>query len=137
MSDDVLSRQDVESLLQSSGIGAAPKAAPTTRAEPRVRILAYDFKRPERIGKDQMRAMQSLHETLARSFGAALSAILRTMTEVRLISVDQLTYSEFIYSLEVPTCYNLLNPSLSREIGFLIYRLPCFIQLSIECWGAP
>ncbi len=110
MSDDVLSRQDVESLLQSSGIGASPRAAPNTRPEPRVRILAYDFKRPERIGKDQMRAMQSLHETLARSFGAALSAVLRTMTEVRLISVDQLTYSEFIYSLEVPTCYNLLKP---------------------------
>jgi flagellar motor switch protein FliM len=108
MSDDVLSREDVESLLQSNKVEGSQQTAAAT--EPRARIFAYDFKRPERIGKDQMRAMQSLHETLARSFGAALSAMLRTMIEVRLISVDQLTYSEFIYSLEVPTCYNLLKP---------------------------
>ena len=104
MSEDALSRQEVEKLLQpGSGTADSP------RVDNRVRVLAYDFKRPERIGKDQMRAMQSLHESLARSLGAALSALLRSMIEVRLISVDQLTYSEFIYSLEVPTCYNLLK----------------------------
>lgn len=107
MSEDTLSREDVESLLQKSG-PAADRRAGDGKAE-KVRILAYDFKRPERIGKDQMRALQSLHESLARGLGAALSAALRTMVEVRLISVDQLTYSEFIYSLEVPTCYNLLQ----------------------------
>lgn len=107
MSEETLSRADVESLLQSRGPTAESQAA--ARKAEKVRVLAYDFKRPERIGKDQMRALQSLHESLARGLGAALSAALRTMVEVRLISVDQLTYSEFIYSLEVPTCYNLLQ----------------------------
>ncbi len=110
MSDDVLNRQDVEDLLESSREAAAAKVDHSNKGESRARVLAYDFKRPERIGKDQMRAMQSLHESLSRSFGAALSAVLRSMIEVRLISVDQLTYSEFVYSLEVPTCYNLLKP---------------------------
>ena len=111
MSEDVLSRQDVESLLQASGMEQEPAEMPDRRASgPKARVVAYDFKRPERIGKDQMRAMQSLHEALGRSFGASLSAVLRSMIEVRLISVDQLTYSEFIYSLDVPTCYNLLKP---------------------------
>jgi flagellar motor switch protein FliM len=31
------------------------------------------------------------------------------MVEVKLTSVDQLTYSEFIFSLENPTCFNLLK----------------------------
>jgi flagellar motor switch protein FliM len=35
--------------------------------------------------------------------------MLRTIVEVKLISVDQLTYSEFVYSLENPTCFNLLK----------------------------
>lgn len=118
MSDDVLSRNDVESLLRSLETGAPEPAAappPTPKAEAKkpaskVRILTYDFKRPERVGKEQMRALQSLHDGFSRNFGASLSAVLRSIVEVRLISVDQLTYSEFVYSLEIPTCFNLLKP---------------------------
>jgi len=118
MSDDVLSRNDVESLLRSLD-GAAPAAAPaaaasakadTKKPASKVRVLAYDFKRPERVGKEQMRALQSLHDGFSRNVGASLSAVLRSIVEVRLISVDQLTYSEFVYSLEIPTCFNLLKP---------------------------
>lgn len=119
MSDDVLSRNDVESLLKSLE-GNAPSVAAPTPASPvksdakkgasKVRVLNYDFKRPERVGKEQMRALQSLHDGFSRNFGASLSAMLRSIIEVRLISVDQLTYSEFVYSLEIPTCFNLLKP---------------------------
>src|SRR3970282_2285404 len=75
------------------------------------KVTPYDFKRPERVGKEQMRALQSLHEGFVRNFGAALSALLRTIVEVKLTSVDQLTYSEFVFSLENPTCFNLINAS--------------------------
>lgn len=97
---------DLESKAEAmlAGMGNKPAA-------PRQRVLAYDFKRPERVGKEQMRALQSLHEGFARNFGASLSALLRTIAESKLISVDQLTYSEFVYSLEIPTCFNLLNPN--------------------------
>ena len=94
-----------EALL--SGANAPPAAK---SAAQRQRVVAYDFKRPERVGKEQMRAFQSLHEGFARNFGASLSALLRTIVEAKLISVDQLTYSEFVYSLEIPTCFNLLKP---------------------------
>jgi flagellar motor switch protein FliM len=50
-----------------------------------------------------------MHEGFGRNFGAALSALLRTIVEVQLTSVDQLTYSEFVFSLENPTCFNLIN----------------------------
>ena len=118
MSEDVLSRNDVESLLRSLD-GAAPASPTATTSVPapeskkpasKVRVLAYDFKRPERVGKEQMRALQSLHDGFSRNVGASLSAVLRSIVEVRLISVDQLTYSEFVYSLEIPTCFNLLKP---------------------------
>jgi len=138
MSDESLSRNEVEELLRSMDAdskkksdakptpakSAAPEisaAALESKAEallaggrpsaPRQRVVAYDFKRPERVGKEQMRALQSLHESFARNFGASLSALLRTIVEAKLISVDQLTYSEFVYSLEIPTCFNLLRPT--------------------------
>ena len=124
MGGDVLSQEEVESLLStmSSGGEAPPAApaAPVAKAEaapapalmssrPREKITPYDFKRPERVGKEQMRALQTLHEGFGRNFGAALSALLRSIIEVKLTSVDQLTYSEFVFSLENPTCFNLLK----------------------------
>ena len=111
MSGDVLSQAEVESLLsamdgrESDVIADAAKS----RLKHRDKISPYDFKRPERVGKEQMRSLQTMHEGFGRNFGAALSALLRTIVELKLTSVDQLTYSEFVFSLENPTCFNLIN----------------------------
>jgi flagellar motor switch protein FliM len=127
MDEERLSRADVDSLFKGNSggptaVGTVPGGPaskvenPAARGEttakplPKVRVMAYDFKRPERVGKELVRSLQSLHEGLARNFGASLSAMLRSMVEVRLISVDQLTYREFIQSVEIPTCFNLLRP---------------------------
>jgi flagellar motor switch protein FliM len=83
--------------------------ATTSRIKHREKISPYDFKRPERVGKEQMRSLQTMHEGFGRNFGASLSALLRTIVELKLTSVDQLTYSEFVFSLENPTCFNLIN----------------------------
>jgi flagellar motor switch protein FliM len=119
--EEVLSQSEVESLLSAmeshtaktataapaAGVASALGARPPAR--PREKVTPYDFKRPERVGKEQMRALQSLHEGFGRNFGAALSALLRSIVEVKLTSVDQLTYGEFVFSLENPTCFNLLR----------------------------
>ncbi len=128
MSDESLSQNQVESLLKAmeSVEGAPPRPVPPKFSSEKsptagasspgivgtgARVTAYDFKRPERVGKDQMRAMHSLHEALARNFGASISGMLRTMIEVKLLSVDQLTYSEFVFSLDNPSCFNVLKPN--------------------------
>jgi flagellar motor switch protein FliM len=123
MSGEVLSQTEVESLLSAMDSGsrsqstsaAAAKGAAAVGAGPpgpgraREKVTLYDFKRPERVGKEQMRGLQTLHEGFSRNFGAALSGLLRSIVEVQLTSVDQLTYSEFLFSLENPTCFNLLK----------------------------
>ncbi len=115
MADEVLSQLEVESLLSALDTGGpkSPSPQPGKRSSPQIRsrekVTPYDFKRPERVGKEQMRSLQSLHEGFGRNFGAALSALLRMIIEVKLTSVDQLTYSEFVFSLENPTCFNLLR----------------------------
>ena len=125
---DILSQSEVESLLgsldlgdlnESSGnvVAARDPGVPVSNVAPpasspfaiREKVVAYDFKRPERVGKEQMRALQSMHEGFGRNFGASLSALLRSVIEVKLTSVDQLTYSEFVFSLENPSCFNLLK----------------------------
>ena len=91
------------------GMGAEAGDSGQSMTRAREKITPYDFKRPERVGKEQMRALQTLHEGFGRNFGAALSALLRSIVEVKMTSVDQLTYSEFVFSLENPTCFNLIS----------------------------
>jgi flagellar motor switch protein FliM len=111
MSDGVLSQAEVESLLSAMDSHEADVSADASKSRGRNRekVSPYDFKRPERVGKEQMRALQTMHEGFGRNFGASLSALLRTIVELKLTSVDQLTYSEFVFSLENPTCFNLIN----------------------------
>lgn len=109
---DVLSQSEVESLLAALDPrlqGAVPSKQARRSDDMHSQISVYDFKRPERVSKEQMRAFQALHDGFSREFGAGLSGMLRSIVEVKLISVDQLTYSEFVFSLENPTCFNLLE----------------------------
>src|SRR5262245_46167034 len=98
MANDVLSQEEVENLLRGLDSGSAKTNQPAVPAPPvpiarREKITSYDFKRPERVGKEQMRALQTLHEGFSRNFAVALSALLRRLVEVKLTGADQLTYS--------------------------------------------
>src|SRR5207302_2672516 len=110
---DVLDQSEVDALLAAVDTGQVEQDAPSppvsgARAQP-ADVQTYDFKRPERVSKDQMRALEALHEGFGRNFGAALSGYLRTIVEVNVANIEQLTYSEFIHSLPNPTCFNLLK----------------------------
>ncbi|MCG3180755.1 MAG: Flagellar motor switch protein FliM [Phycisphaerae bacterium] len=127
---EVLDQSEVDALLAAVGsgdVGAAPAGgsewAPAHASDKPVHD--YDFKRPERVSKDQLRSLEAIHEGFARNLGASLSGLLRTIIEIQVASIEQLTYSEFIRSLPNPTCFNLLeadglNGQLCLELSPLI-----------------
>ena len=113
---DVLDQAEVDALLSAVDSGDVDNPARDHKIFSRkargiedLEVKPYDFKRPERVSKDQMRAIENLHEAFARNFGAALSGFLRTIVEVKVATCDQMTYSEFIASLPNPTSFNLLE----------------------------
>jgi flagellar motor switch protein FliM len=109
---DVLDQNEVDALLaavEGGQIAEQPANVARKALRPQKEAHAYDFKRPERVSKDQMRSLESLHESFSRNMGASLSSFLRTIVEVRVATVEQLTYSEFIHSLPNPTNFNLLK----------------------------
>jgi flagellar motor switch protein FliM len=111
---DVLDQSEVDALLAAVDNGAAQKETANSsgsgsKSKAPLDVAVYDFKRPERVSKDQMRALSALHEGFGRNFGAAISGYLRTIVEVSVAHIEQLTYSEFIHSLPNPTCFNLLK----------------------------
>jgi flagellar motor switch protein FliM len=111
---EVLSQSEIDSLihaLSTGQINADEKEATTTGASIRV----YDFRRPNKFSKEQMRTLQVVHENFARILANFLSAYLRTPVQIRLASVSQVTFEEFIFSLPTPTLMTIFNAS--SELG--------------------
>lgn len=92
-----LSQDEIDRLFTKHG-GVATQGAPGQSA------TLYDFRRPDRIPKDQVRAVHLVHDFLARHLAASLGAYLRTYVTVSLVSVEQLAFSEFLGYLPTPTC---------------------------------
>jgi len=125
---DILDQSEVDALLNAVSDGDGDNVVHTPEAgESDKEVSVYDFKRPERVSKDQMRALNSIHEGFARNFGASLSGFLRTIVETRVATTEQLTYSEFIHSLPSPTSFTLLAaPPLSGQLCLEISPLIVF-----------
>lgn len=119
---EILSQKEIDALLASvssdeglelreeveEGIGIEGKAA-----------NVYDFKHPNRVSKDQLRTLQTIHETFAKTFNAYLAVRLRTIVDINLISVDQLQYSEFILSISDPSCIYIFRVEELNGIAIL------------------
>jgi flagellar motor switch protein FliM len=120
----ILSQEEVDALLKSHAKGTkapAPAAgpveklapaAPTQRAkkaQPLKKVTLYNFRRPDRVSREQMRSLHFMHDRFSRNFSSSLSAYLRTITEVNLVSVEQLSYQEFLLSVPDPTCFNAIS----------------------------
>jgi len=97
-----LSQQEIDAVFQSiqnqTGDDSLAK-----KAEP------FDFRRPDRIAKSQLRAIHLLHDNFVRNLVSSLSAYLRSYLMVNLVSVEQLSYAEFLECLPSPTCIVSLN----------------------------
>jgi flagellar motor switch protein FliM len=61
------------------------------------------------VSKEQLKGLQSLFEMFSRELSIALPPFLRAVVRVDLVSVDQLTYDEFILSISRPTSMSVVN----------------------------
>ena len=111
---DVLGQNEIDALLAAVNEGGIEQVVKQSKEEAgttKAKVSPYDFKRPERVGKDQIRALERLHEVFARNVGATLSSQLRTLLDCRLVGTEQATYQEFTLAVANPTCFNFLRAS--------------------------
>lgn len=94
-------------------------------------VTRYDFRHPDRIGKDQLHSMWSLHESIASNFTGAISRLLRVPLAVKLLSVDSLCYREFTATRVKPSCIGVLRPA-PLEGNWLLDIAPCLAFSMID-----
>jgi flagellar motor switch protein FliM len=99
------------------GHGAKPASirAPRLTARNHAVYEMYDFRRPDKFSKDQLRTLQMLHETFARLAATSLSAMLRSPVNIDLISLEQVPYEEYLRSIGASVFTILSLPPLSGQ----------------------
>lgn len=129
---DVLSQKEIDSLISALTAGNLD-VEEIKKESADTQIKVYDFRRPDKLSKEQMRTLQMIHENLARSLTTILSTQLRTLVDFDVASIEQISYEEFIRSLPEPTIIGIsdLEPfqgqfilEINSNIGFaMIDRL--------------
>ncbi len=82
-------------------------------------VVAYDFRHPDRVSKEQIRSLHFLHDRFTRKLSSSLAAYLRASVEVTTTSIDQLTYGEFLMKLPDPTVFFSLGVAPIEGLGAL------------------
>jgi len=107
---DILSQEEIDALLDVvDDEGEVSLDGEEENLFSNRQITLYDFKRPNRVSKEQLRAFRGIHDKMARSISSQISSIMRSIVEIQLHSVDQMTYGEFLMSLPNPTSFNVFS----------------------------
>ena len=106
---DILSQEEIDALLEVVDDEEASESIGEGGKEEQRQVIIYDFKRPNRVSKEQLRAIKGIHDKLARNLASQISSVMRSIVEIRLHSVDQMTYGEFLMSLPSPTSFNVFS----------------------------
>ena len=88
----------------------------------RINVEAHDFRRPDRLGKEALRAIQTIQQRLAQEPGAAVDWVLGQFGEFPAQSMEQTTWAD--YSDKLP---RLTSFVLFRSKGFdtpFFFNLP-------------
>jgi flagellar motor switch protein FliM len=116
----ILSQDEIDALLASAAHGRVqPDDGVALGTTATGAVVVYNFRRPDRVSKEQLRSLHFLHDRFALNVSTSLSAFLRAMTEVSIVSVEQFAYSEFLMSLPDPTAFYAVGLHPLDGIGAL------------------
>ena len=122
----MLSQEEIDKLLSSlsvdaddsgglglgTGLGVLDmpeESAMDSRLSDKLSYKLYNFRRPDKFSKDHLRALQTIHESFCRQISLVLTTYLRASVSLDVVSVDQLTYEEFVRSMPSPMTVSILE----------------------------
>lgn len=105
---EFLSQDEIDALLDIAEQGEELPEAEKVVVPKEKNYSIYDFKKPNRISNDQFKAFNNLHDKMLRDLITDVSAMLRKIVDIKLYSIEQMTYGEFILSIPQLTSLNTL-----------------------------
>lgn len=129
---DILSQEEIDLLIRAASEpdqDLASSVEEETTDDP-----LYDFSRPNKFSKEHTRALQRIHEQFSRTYSGYMSAKLRHKVDLRVHSVEQMLFSDFVRSLPNPSVISVFKVQplegyaimqLTPDIAFLMHDRLC------------
>lgn len=116
---DVMTQDEIDELLRTINKGEFDELKPESSEK---HVKDYDFARPSKFGKEQLRTLEIIFDNYARLISSYLSGYLRTHAQVEVINAEQLIYNEFSNSLT--------NPVILAIVDFMPLKGSIVLELS-------
>ncbi|KYH34792.1 flagellar motor switch protein FliM [Clostridium tepidiprofundi DSM 19306] len=115
---EVLSQSEIDALLSALSSGELePEQLESEEEKHKVKL--YDFRSPQKFTKEHLRTLELIHDNYARIISTYLTAQVRTSVKIKIETIQQITYEEFIHSIPNPTILTIFRmPPLSGSILF-------------------
>ena len=120
---DQLSQADIDALLSTFSSEEDAGGPSSRQGRPRRKgreseADEYDFSHPDLLSREQIRALRTVHEGYAQALAKRLSTELLTNVSASVVSIDHLTYTEFLMLLPTPTVLSVIEiPELEGNIA--------------------
>jgi flagellar motor switch protein FliM len=98
---------------------------------PRRRARAYNFRKPRLLSQDQVRLLNHVHTGFARDISVYLSAQLRSIVEMTLVTVEQVHYSEYVESTQAPSAL-YITESAGQPHKMIVEFDPRLVLYTVE-----
>ena len=132
---EILSQAEIDALLGAISRGEID--AEEMEGEAQQEVKSFDFHRPNKFSKDQIRTLEMMHDSFCRLAQNQLSALLRSLVEIKVVSADQVSYEEFVRSMPVPTLINIVGIEPLEGNAIFQVNLPLAFSVIDRLVGGP
>src|ERR1035441_9966040 len=130
----MLSQEEIDALVNQL-------AAPEPGVPPDVRkIKSFDFRFNKRLDKfttNQLQTLRTLHDNFTRLLNNSLSVYLRTRVEATIVSIDQISYGDFIASIGLPSILSIFSMDPLAGSGIVQVDLNLAFSILDRLLGGP
>ncbi len=84
----------------------------------------YDFRRPTTFAREHVRSLAVAHEVFVRRFASGLNSTLRTVVQMEPLSVEQMSYDDYIRSMP--------NPTVLATVGLAPLPAAAVLEMNVQ-----
>ncbi len=106
---DILSQSEIDALLSALTSGNSGNIVVEDSANKKPQAKNYNFAKPSKFNKEQLRTLEIIFENFARLVSSFLTGYLRTSCSIEVANAEQTTYKEFNNSIVNPVILGVLD----------------------------
>ena len=131
-----LSQEEIDALINQL---ATEPAAKDVALEGK-KIKSFDFrfnKRLDKFSNNQLQTLRTLHENFTRLLNNSLSVYLRTRVEASIVTIEQISYGDFIASIGIPSILSIFSMDPLPGSGIVQVDLNLVFSIIDRLLGGP